>query len=90
MVEAEEAERIGLVLRLAEPEALMGEAVALARAVADNGRMATWMTKRGMWANLEAASLQAAVELENRTQAYLAGTGALASRAAAKGFLKHE
>src|SRR5579875_259757 len=88
MVDAEEAERIGLVLRVVDPEALLAEAGLLARAMAENGRLATWMTKRGMWANLEAGSLQAALELENRTQILMRGTGALARRAAERGFLK--
>lgn len=86
MVEAEEAERIGLVLRLTRPEALMEEATALARAMAENGRLATWMTKRGMWANLEAPSLSAALELENRTQILMRSTGGLARRAEERGF----
>ena len=85
MVEAEEAERIGLILRRVEPDALAGEAHKLAQAMADNGRMGTWMTKRGMWANLEAGSLQAAIELENRTQAFMLGTGGLARE---RGFVK--
>jgi len=88
MVEAEEAERIGLILRRVEPDALAGEAHKLAQAMADNGRMGTWMTKRGMWANLEAGSLQAAIELENRTQAFMLGTGGLARRAEERGFVK--
>jgi enoyl-CoA hydratase len=88
MVEAEEAWRIGLILRQVEPDALMDETHKLARAIADNGRMGTWMTKRGMWANLEAGSLQAAIELENRTQAFMLGTGGLARRAEERGFAK--
>ncbi|WP_417722491.1 enoyl-CoA hydratase/isomerase family protein [Salipiger sp.] len=90
MVEAEEAERIGLVLRLTEPEALLPEARALAGTIAGNGRMGTWMTKRGMWANLETGSLQAAIELENRTQILMRGTGSLERRAAERGFLKKD
>jgi len=88
MVEAEEAERIGLILRQVAPDQLLEDAHALARAIADNGRMGTWMTKRGMWANLEAGSMQAAIELENRTQTFMLGTGGLASRAAERGFTK--
>lgn len=88
MVEADEAERIGLVLRLVDPDALLAGAETLAHAMAENGRMSTWMTKRGMWANLEAGSLQAAIELENRTQILMRGTGDLARRAAERGFSK--
>lgn len=88
MVEAEEAERIGLILRRVEAEALLSEAQALARLIAENGRMGTWMTKRGMWANLETSSMQAAIELENRTQAFMLGTGGLARRAEERGFAR--
>jgi enoyl-CoA hydratase len=86
MVESEEAERIGLILRQADPDALLDEARSLARTIAENGQLGTWMTKRGMWANLEAPSCQAAIELENRTQAFMLSTGGLARRAAERGF----
>ena len=41
------------------------------------------MTKRGAWANVESASLQAAIELENRTQILARSTGELAKAAEA-------
>ena len=56
---------------------------ATARSIADCSALGVWMTKRGAWANLEAASLQAAIELENRTQIMVRGTGDLARAAAA-------
>lgn len=87
MVEAEEAARIGLVSAL-HPEGLMDHATALAGQIAANGGLSTWMTKRGMWANLETGSLAAALELENRTQILMRGTGSLASRAAERGFVR--
>lgn len=86
MVDADEAERIGLVLRQVPGETLLSEADALARLMAENGRTALWMTKRGIWANLEAASLQGALELENRTQMFMLGTGALSTKATELGF----
>lgn len=86
MVEATEAERIGLVLRLTEPDTLLSEARTLAESIAANGHLATWMTKRGMWVNLETGSLAAAIELENRTQIMMRGTGSLAARAIERGF----
>ncbi len=88
MVEADEAERIGLIIRQVHPDKLMDEACNLARSIVENGRMGTWMTKRGMWANLEIGSVQAAIELENRTQTFMLGTGGLARRAAERGFTK--
>ncbi len=84
MVGAIEAERIGLVSSLApSDEGLLDCAIATARSIADCSALGVWMTKRGAWANLEAASLQAAIELENRTQIMVRGTGDLARAAAA-------
>lgn len=83
MVGAAEAERIGLVSRVTEPEALMDVARELGREIAAHDQFAVWMTKRGMWANLEAPSLQAALELENRTQILTRTTGVLATAAKA-------
>ena len=84
MVGATEAERIGLVSSLASSdEELLDCALATARAIAGCSALGVWMTKRGAWANVEAASLQAAIELENRTQILVRGTGDLARAAAA-------
>jgi enoyl-CoA hydratase len=83
MVNAAEAERIGLVSQVTSPEALMGVARELGREIAAHDGFAVWMTKRGMWANLEASSLQAALELENRTQILTRTTGVLATAAKA-------
>ena len=85
---AEEAERIGLVAHLHDDDKLMDGALALARQIAANGELNTWLTKRGMWANLEAGSLAAAIELENRTQVLMQSTGSFRERATARGFLK--
>jgi enoyl-CoA hydratase len=81
MVDAQEALRIGLVSRLAAPALLEGEAQALAATIADHEPFAVRMTKRGMWANLETPSLQAALELENRTQILARTTGRLSEAA---------
>jgi enoyl-CoA hydratase len=88
MVSADEAERIGLVSAMIEDTDLMPRARALAAEIAGNGAMAVWMTKRGAWANLETGSLAAAIELENRTQVVMLGTGSLEARARERGFLK--
>ena len=66
-VDAAEAERIGLVLRLAEPAALLDEAIGYARAVLVNSPYSVAHTKKLMWENLD-ASYEAAVGAENRTQ----------------------
>ena len=81
IVHADEAMRIGLVSRICEPEKLHEQAHALATQIAANDQFAVWMTKRGMWANLEASSLNAALELENRTQILSRTTGVLKSKA---------
>ena len=67
-VDAEEAERIGLVARLVDDFALLADAEALARQILENSPFATKHTKRLIWQNLDAPSFAAAVELENRTQ----------------------
>ena len=83
MVGADEAERIGLVSAVVPAAQLLPRALELARSIAANSAFGVWMTKRGTWANLEAASLQAALELENRTQILARTTGDLARAAAA-------
>lgn len=82
MVGAEEAERIGLVSTLVDDAELMPRALALAASIVDNDAFGVWMTKRGGWANIEAPSLYAAMELENRTQMLARTTGALGEAAA--------
>ena len=65
-VMAEEAERIGLILRCVDDEALMDEALRLAAAVMANSPIGLAVTKSSMWLNVDAPSLSAAIELENR------------------------
>lgn len=81
LVKADEAERCGLVSATVPDAELMPRALALAREIAANDAFAVWMTKRGGWANLEAAGLHAAMELENRTQILARSTGELARAA---------
>lgn len=81
MVEAAEAERIGLTSETLDDRKLLPRALELARSIAAHSAFGVWMTKRGAWAGLESASLQATIELENRTQMLARTTGDL-SRAA--------
>lgn len=67
-VEAPEAAAIGLVTRVVEPDALLDAAVGQARAVAANSPYEVRMTKEVMWSQMEVTSLQAGLDLENRTQ----------------------
>lgn len=65
---ADEALRIGLVSRVVAPEMLLESALETARAIRENSEYGVWMTKKGLWANVDAPSLRHAMELENRTQ----------------------
>lgn len=66
--DADEALRIGLVTRVTAPEMLLESAFETARTIRDNSEYGVWMTKKGLWANVDAPSLRHAMELENRTQ----------------------
>jgi enoyl-CoA hydratase len=67
-VHADEAERIGLVAEVVPAAGLLDRALACARQICANAPYATAHTKRVMWQNLDAASLQTAIELENHAQ----------------------
>jgi enoyl-CoA hydratase/carnithine racemase len=66
-VSAEEADRRALVSQLVEPDQLVDCAVHLAAKVANLSPLGTHLTKRALQANAD-ASLDAAIELENRNQ----------------------
>lgn len=65
---ADEALRIGLVADVVDPALLMDRALACAHHILGNSPYATRHTKRLMWANFDAPSLQSAIELENHAQ----------------------
>ncbi|KEQ54444.1 enoyl-CoA hydratase/isomerase family protein [Sphingobium chlorophenolicum] len=67
-IEAEEAERFGLVRALSQPGSLIDDAVAYARSVLANSPYSVAHTKALMWSNLDANSYEAAIQAENRTQ----------------------
>lgn len=67
-IQAEEAERIGLVSQLVDDAELLTKALELAGQVLRNSPYSTRHTKRLMWTNLEANSLDAALEVENSAQ----------------------
>jgi enoyl-CoA hydratase len=77
LIDAAEADRIGLVTRVVAE----GQAVASARETAalivDNSPFGVRMTKEVMWSQLEIGSLQAGIDLENRTQVLSSFTGDL-------------
>ncbi|MCV4655623.1 enoyl-CoA hydratase-related protein, partial [Escherichia coli] len=65
-VPAEEAASMGMVLRAVDDEALTDEALRLAEAVLGNSPIGNALTKQSLHLNQGAASLEAAIELENR------------------------
>jgi enoyl-CoA hydratase len=67
-VEAGEAERIRLVNRLVPAEQLMPASLDMAAAIAANSPFGVRMTKQVLARNVDATSLEMAIELENRTQ----------------------
>jgi enoyl-CoA hydratase len=67
-VGADEAERIGLVSRVVPDGEVVDAALEIADQILANSPFGVWMTKEVMWANLETGSMQAAIDLENRTQ----------------------
>jgi enoyl-CoA hydratase len=68
VIDAEEADRIGLVVRVVPDGEVIDAALETARLIAANSPFGVWMTKEVMWSNLETGSMQAAIDLENRTQ----------------------
>lgn len=68
LIDADEADRIGLVLRVVPDGTVVDAALEVADQIAANSPFGVWMTKEVMWSNLEVGSLQAGIDLENRTQ----------------------
>lgn len=66
--DAQEAERIGLVLETVPPESLLDRAYDKAAEIMLNSPIGVALTKEGMWSALEIPGLQAAIDLENRQQ----------------------
>jgi enoyl-CoA hydratase/carnithine racemase len=75
IIEAEEADRIGLVLRVVPDDELQSAALETAALIAANAPWGVRMTKEVMWSQLEVGSLQAGIDLENRTQILSSMTG---------------
>jgi enoyl-CoA hydratase len=68
LVDAAEADRIGLVNRVVADGELLDTALGVAAEITANSPMGVWMTKEVAWSQLEVGSLQAGIDLENRTQ----------------------
>jgi enoyl-CoA hydratase len=74
LIDADEALRIGLVNRVVEADALLETAAEVAAEIARNAPFAVRMTKQVLHRNVDAGSLESAIELENRTQVLAAHT----------------
>jgi enoyl-CoA hydratase/carnithine racemase len=70
----DEAERIGLVNQVVEPERLPAQSIVLAEQICANSPGGVQLSKRALQANMEIGSYAAALELENRGQALLTRT----------------
>jgi enoyl-CoA hydratase len=68
IVDAAEAERLGLVSRVVREGSVLDAALDVADEIKANSPTGVWMTKEVMWSQLEVGSLQAGIDLENRTQ----------------------
>jgi enoyl-CoA hydratase len=68
LIDASEAARMGLVNEVVEPDALVERAFAVAQEIAANSPFGLRLTKQVLQANVDAPSLEAALELENRNQ----------------------
>jgi enoyl-CoA hydratase len=73
-VDAQEAERIGLVSRVYPDAELLERAIETAESMCEFSAFGLQMTKKVCWANVEATSLTAAIDLEDRNQLILGNT----------------
>ena len=88
-VDAEEAERYGIVTRIVEDGEALEAGLALADELCDFTPFGVFATKQVMWANLEVGSLEIGIQLENRNQ-IMAGSSGETQEAAAAFFEKRK
>jgi len=88
VIDAAEAERLGIVSRSVADADLMPTVLGVAAEIVANSPFGVWMTKETLWANLETPSLRAGIDIENRTQILASLTDD--SRRAMSGFLAGE
>jgi len=68
IIDSAEADKVGLVTRVVPDDQLLDSALETAALIAANSPWGVRMTKEVMWSQLEIGSLQAGIDLENRTQ----------------------
>lgn len=68
VIDSAEADKIGLVTRVVPDGTVVESALETAALIAANSPWGVRMTKEVAWSQLEVASLQAGIDLENRTQ----------------------
>jgi enoyl-CoA hydratase/carnithine racemase len=83
VIDAPEAERIGLVSRVVPDGSALDAALEIADTLCSYSPFGVVMTKQVMWANVDAANVEAAIHLENRTQILASTTGDVMEAAAA-------
>lgn len=74
IIDAAEADRIGLVMKVVPDGEVVEAALVTARLISLNSPMGVWMTKEVMWSQLEIPSMQAGIDIENRNQIMLSQT----------------
>ncbi|HVT77952.1 MAG TPA: enoyl-CoA hydratase/isomerase family protein, partial [Acidimicrobiales bacterium] len=68
LITAAEADKYGLVSEVVPDGETVNAALNVATQIVANSPFGVWMTKEASWASREIPSLQAAIDLENRTQ----------------------
>jgi enoyl-CoA hydratase len=86
VIDAGEADRIGLVSRVVPDEVLLETALGVAREIVGNTPYGVRMTKDVMWGQLETVSMTAGIVMENATQ--ISATYGEDQREAAAAFLE--
>ena len=77
-VSSDEALSMGLVVQVVDDDKVLDAAMAEADVILSNSPFGVQMTKEVMWSQLEIGSLQAGIDLENRTQLLASQTHDLA------------
>ena len=68
VIDAQEADKIGLVSKIVPDNEILNEALNIAKQILSKSQLGIRFTKEALNMNIDAPSLEAATELENRTQ----------------------